>query len=68
MILKARYGTINDISHKEICILLFINNLTNNCPIGVATQRADLRQRLVVDEAAEWPNRFLRASVEVKVR
>ncbi|MFQ5581211.1 MAG: glutamate synthase-related protein [Mariprofundaceae bacterium] len=38
---------------------------TNNCPVGIATQRADLRQRLVIDEAAERLNRFLQASVDL---
>ena len=38
---------------------------TNNCPVGIATQRKDLRARLIVDEAAERLNRFLNASVEL---
>jgi len=38
---------------------------TNNCPVGIATQRADLRARLLVDEAAARLDRFLRASVEL---
>ncbi len=38
---------------------------TNNCPVGIATQRQDLRARLPVDEAAERLNRFLRASVSL---
>jgi glutamate synthase domain-containing protein 2 len=38
---------------------------TNNCPVGVATQRPRLRDRLPVDEAAERLNRFLRSSVEL---
>lgn len=37
---------------------------TNNCPVGITTQREDLRARLPVDEAAERLNRFFRASVE----
>ncbi|MGR3914833.1 MAG: glutamate synthase-related protein [Gammaproteobacteria bacterium] len=38
---------------------------TNNCPVGIATQRADLRARLLVNEAAARLDRFLRASVEL---
>ncbi len=38
---------------------------TNNCPVGIATQREDLRSRLPVDEAAHRLARFLRASVEL---
>jgi glutamate synthase domain-containing protein 2/CDGSH-type Zn-finger protein len=38
---------------------------TNNCPAGIATQKAELRARLDVDHAAARLNRFLRASVEL---
>ena len=38
---------------------------TNNCPVGIATQKDHLRQRLVIDEAAQRLNRFFRASVEL---
>ncbi len=38
---------------------------TNNCPVGIATQKPHLRARLPVDEAAERLNRFLRASVQL---
>ena len=38
---------------------------TNNCPVGIATQREDLRARLPVDEAAERLARFFGASVEM---
>jgi len=38
---------------------------TNNCPVGIATQKPHLRARLPVDEAAERLDRFLRASVEL---
>ncbi len=38
---------------------------TNNCPVGIATQKPHLRARLPVDEAAERLNRFLRATVEL---
>ena len=36
---------------------------TNNCPVGIATQRADLRARLIVDQAAERLARFFASSV-----
>ncbi len=35
----------------------------NHCPVGVATQDPELRQRLKIDHAAERVNRFLRNSV-----
>ena len=38
---------------------------TNNCPVGITTQKKHLRARLIVDEAAERLNRFLEASVEL---
>ncbi|MDH3305308.1 MAG: glutamate synthase-related protein [Gammaproteobacteria bacterium] len=38
---------------------------TNNCPVGIATQKAHLRKRLPVDIAAERLARFLAASVEL---
>lgn len=38
---------------------------TNNCPTGIATQQAHLRERLVVQLAAERLARFLTASVEL---
>ena len=38
---------------------------TNNCPVGIATQREDLRARLPVEEAAERLNRFFQASTEL---
>ncbi len=38
---------------------------TNNCPVGIATQKEHLRARLPVDEAAQRLNRFLRATVEL---
>ena len=38
---------------------------TNNCPVGIATQRQDLRARLIVEQAAERLNRFLRAAVDL---
>ena len=38
---------------------------TNNCPVGIATQKEHLRSRLIVDEAAERLNRFFRASTHL---
>ncbi|MDH3255368.1 MAG: glutamate synthase-related protein [Acidobacteriota bacterium] len=38
---------------------------TNNCPVGIATQKTHLRARLPVDEAAERLARFFSASVEL---
>ena len=38
---------------------------TNNCPVGIATQKPHLRARLPVDEAAERLNRFLRATIDL---
>jgi nitrite reductase/ring-hydroxylating ferredoxin subunit len=38
---------------------------TNNCPVGVATQKEHLRARLPVDLAAERLARFLAASVDL---
>lgn len=38
---------------------------TNNCPVGIATQKEHLRARLPVDEAAHRLNRYLRATVEL---
>ena len=38
---------------------------TNNCPVGVATQKPHLRERLVVDKAAARLNNFFRAAVEL---
>lgn len=38
---------------------------TNNCPVGIATQREHFRARLPVDEAAHRLARFLGASVEL---
>ncbi|MEM7339394.1 MAG: glutamate synthase-related protein [Actinomycetota bacterium] len=38
---------------------------TNNCPVGIATQREDLRSRLVIDDAAQRLQRFFAASVEL---
>jgi glutamate synthase domain-containing protein 2 len=38
---------------------------TNNCPVGIATQKPHLRERLPVDEASERLARFFRASVDL---
>ena len=38
---------------------------TNNCPVGVATQKPHLRERLPVDEAAERLARFFGAAVHL---
>ncbi|QSP93913.1 CDGSH iron-sulfur domain-containing protein [Marinobacter salinisoli] len=46
------------------CVAARICN-TNNCPAGIATQNADLRQRLNVDQSAEQLKNFLEASTEL---
>ncbi|MCB9568234.1 MAG: Rieske 2Fe-2S domain-containing protein [Myxococcales bacterium] len=38
---------------------------TNNCPVGIATQKPSLRQRLIVEESAGRLARYLRATVEL---
>lgn len=38
---------------------------TNHCPVGIATQKPELRQRLVVDQAAARLARFLSSAVEL---
>jgi glutamate synthase domain-containing protein 2/nitrite reductase/ring-hydroxylating ferredoxin subunit len=38
---------------------------TNNCPVGIATQKEHLRARLPVDAAAERLARFFQAAVEL---
>ena len=38
---------------------------TNNCPVGVATQRPDLRSRLAVRQSARQLQNFLEASVHL---
>ncbi len=38
---------------------------TNNCPAGIATQKADLRQRLNVDQSSIQLRNFFNASVEL---
>jgi glutamate synthase domain-containing protein 2 len=38
---------------------------TNNCPVGIATQKLHLRARLDIDQSAQRLERFLRASVDL---
>ncbi len=38
---------------------------SNNCPVGIATQKPELRARLPVDDAAHRLHKFLCASVEL---
>ena len=38
---------------------------TNNCPTGIATQKADLRARLDIEKSAKQLNNFFNASVEL---
>ena len=38
---------------------------TNNCPVGIATQKEHLRAHLIVNEAARRLNRFFGASTEL---
>jgi len=38
---------------------------TNNCPVGIATQKPHLVSRLIVDESAKRLTRFMGASVEL---
>lgn len=38
---------------------------SNNCPVGIATQKPGLRQRLVIDESAQRLKNFFEASTEL---
>jgi methylamine---glutamate N-methyltransferase subunit C len=38
---------------------------TNNCPVGIATQRKDLRARLIVEESATRLSNYLSATTEL---
>ncbi|PUB81147.1 MAG: glutamate synthase, partial [gamma proteobacterium symbiont of Ctena orbiculata] len=38
---------------------------TNNCPVGIATQKPDLRRRLKIEKGGEQLNNFFRASTEL---
>lgn len=46
------------------CVAARICN-TNNCPAGIATQKADLRQRLNVEKSAQQLHNFFNASTEL---
>ena len=46
------------------CIAMRACN-TDKCPVGIATQQPGLRQRLVIDDAAQRLTRFFEASVEL---
>jgi len=46
------------------CVAARICN-TNNCPAGIATQNADLRQRLNIEKSSQQLFNFLDASVEL---
>jgi glutamate synthase domain-containing protein 2 len=46
------------------CVAARICN-TNNCPAGIATQKADRRQRLNVDKSATQLKNFFEASVSL---
>ncbi len=38
---------------------------TNNCPVGIATQKKDLRSRVIVDESAKRLQNYLQATVSL---
>jgi glutamate synthase domain-containing protein 2 len=38
---------------------------SNNCPVGIATQKQHLRDRLIVDESSRRLHNFLRATTEL---
>jgi glutamate synthase domain-containing protein 2 len=38
---------------------------TNNCPVGIATQKPHLRQRLIIDKSAERLNNFFGSATEL---
>lgn len=38
---------------------------TNNCPVGIATQKENLRARLIIDQSAKQLKNYLNASVEL---
>ena len=38
---------------------------TNNCPVGIATQKPELRQRLKIEQGAQQLDNFFRASTEL---
>ena len=38
---------------------------TNNCPVGIATQKEGLRKRLIIEESAAQLTRFFNASTDL---
>ena len=38
---------------------------TNNCPVGIATQKSHLRQRLIIEASAQQLNNYLRSANEL---
>ena len=38
---------------------------TNNCPVGIATQKENLRSRLIIENSAEQLNNFFKASTDL---
>lgn len=38
---------------------------TNNCPVGIATQRKDLRSRIIIDQSAKQLQNYLEATIEL---
>jgi len=38
---------------------------TNNCPVGIATQKENLRARIMINESAKQLERFFRSSVDL---
>jgi glutamate synthase domain-containing protein 2/nitrite reductase/ring-hydroxylating ferredoxin subunit len=38
---------------------------TNNCPVGIATQKENLRQRIIIDNSARQLGNFLNATTEL---
>ena len=38
---------------------------TNNCPVGIATQKENLRSRLVIEKSAKQLKNFFEATVEL---
>ena len=38
---------------------------TNNCPVGIATQKENLRSRIIISQSAQQLNNFFRASTDL---
>ena len=38
---------------------------TNNCPVGIATQKENLRSRLIIDQSAKQLENYLSSTVEL---